>query len=299
MKQPGNAEYILDLVLSLSTDNQNLPAKVLLPFGFFIIHGQYGPRWIVPDRPIYGKSVLAGWHPYNFGSRIKWKGLKLSYVMKLMGKIPGIHFLPTQNRSLLQIPGIDSFFVPVMYIGTPGPHQKVVVTLVSPESGEPRAIMKVALSEEARISLLQESVNLEKLSSAGILGVPISLGAEKDGNRTWQTVVRGQLTSRELTRAHIDWLLSLPRSDRSTTLTEQQKLLRRKFELNPGLFGTHKQAISDAIDSIHGGQVPLLLVHGDFAPWNLKKQCDGTISAIDWEAADWSGFPLWDLCHFF
>jgi aminoglycoside phosphotransferase (APT) family kinase protein len=50
---------------------------------------------------------------------------------------------------------------------------------------------------------------------------------------------------------------------------------------------------------VRGGEIPLVLVHGDFAPWNLKFQEDGQIAAIDWEDAQLKGFPLWDLCHFF
>jgi aminoglycoside phosphotransferase (APT) family kinase protein len=159
--------------------------------------------------------------------------------------------------------------------------------------------MKVAMSDRGKESLLREAVTLKKLSDTKVQSVPRFLAIEEDGRRTWQTVVGGRLTSRKLTMAHIDYLLQLPTSESSTTLNEQQELLRISVEKNFSLFENHRKIIDYAIAAVHGGVIPLVLVHGDFAPWNLKLQLDGKIAAIDWEEADWFGLPLWDLCHFF
>lgn len=299
MKRFDNAGAILDLVFESSAANAGDHSEAIEHFNFLVIPGQHGPRWIVPSSSLHGKSVLARWRPYSIASKIKWNGLRLLYAMEILGKIPGINLVSVESGSNLKIPGLKPSFTPVVYVGTPGSQQKAVVTLVSNHSGEPRAIMKVAMGEGATASLMREALNLEKLAGTNVQGVPTLMAVEDGGKRTWQTVVDGRLTSRKLTRLHIDWLLQLPRPEKSTTLSEQQALLRRVFEKHSLLSGNHGQAISAAIAAIHGGQIPLVLVHGDFAPWNLKRQADGRIAAIDWEEADWAGLPLWDLCHFF
>ena len=34
-------------------------------------------------------------------------------------------------------------------------------------------------------------------------------------------------------------------------------------------------------------------------PWNIKQEKSGECAVIDWENANISGLPLWDLCHFY
>jgi len=40
------------------------------------------------------------------------------------------------------------------------------------------------------------------------------------------------------------------------------------------------------------------LIHGDFAPWNIKVQPDGRWIMVDWERGDLAGLPGWDWLHF-
>jgi len=44
-------------------------------------------------------------------------------------------------------------------------------------------------------------------------------------------------------------------------------------------------------------QVPLTIVHGDFAPWNLRLS-HGKLSAFDWEYGEPHGLPLLDEMHY-
>src|SRR5213079_1842599 len=43
--------------------------------------------------------------------------------------------------------------------------------------------------------------------------------------------------------------------------------------------------------------IPSTIVHGDFAPWNLRTH-KRTISAFDWEYGELDGLPLIDETHF-
>lgn len=243
--------------------------------------------------------MLAQWHPFTFASKIRWKGLLIAYGLGLLSKIPGIDRVSVGDNGSFQIPGRDTILTPVVYVGSPGLKQKLVVTLVAPDNGFPIAIMKVPLTEMAWANLRQETLNLEKLAEANVPGVPTLVAVDEPNKRTWQTVVDGCLTSGKLTKAHIDWLIKLPMSDKFTTFREQKNILQHKLEQSSDSFFSYRREFSAAIKVIGEGQLPLVLVHGDFAPWNLKRQEGGNLSAVDWEDADWSGLPLWDLCHFF
>ena len=299
MKHFINAKEILELVLFADLPIGGMDTGITRNCDFMVIPGQHGPRWIVPACPRLGMSILTQWHPYTCLSLLKWKGILFFYAMGMLGKVPGIYSVNIGSLGGMRMPKMDSSFTPVVYVGTPGPQQKAVVSLVSPRSGELQVIMKIALGYGAPASMLHEAMILEKLADADVPGVPALLAIAEDGSRSWQTVVKGQLTSRKLTQAHIDWLLQLPRAEKTTTLNEQREILQHYFEENLDLFGKYREIISSSIAMIQGGIIPLVLVHGDFTPWNLKRQTDGKIVALDWEDADPAGLPLWDLCHFF
>jgi hypothetical protein len=41
-----------------------------------------------------------------------------------------------------------------------------------------------------------------------------------------------------------------------------------------------------------------VLMHGDFAPWNIKVAKDGTWTSLDWERGEFPGIPGWDWFHY-
>jgi Ser/Thr protein kinase RdoA (MazF antagonist) len=45
--------------------------------------------------------------------------------------------------------------------------------------------------------------------------------------------------------------------------------------------------------------LPQIFVHGDFAPWNIKKINNGSLMALDWEMGDPNGLPFYDFFYFF
>jgi hypothetical protein len=60
-------------------------------------------------------------------------------------------------------------------------------------------------------------------------------------------------------------------------------------------------ALRDVFDAIlptlEQTKVKSTIVHGDFAPWNLRTH-NGKLSAFDWEYGDVDGLPLIDEIHF-
>ena len=299
MAQSNKAEIILHHVFS-SIDKSGLEAKKRTE-RFYVISGHNSPRWIVPINPKQGKEVLAYWRPYGVVSQIAWFVLQRLYSLGMVSIMHGIEPLSIQSNVVLQLPGSDITVSPVVYVGTPGPQQKAVVTLVDQSNGKALAVMKVALEAGARKSLNRESDMLKSLDQLGMKSIPKLLATDEANGRTWQTVVSGRLSSRKLTDSHISWLLSLPKTKKTTTLDKQKRIL---FALvdddSSGLSSEQLTILKKAIERIKGNnEIPLVLVHGDFAPWNIKQQPNAQLAVIDWEDAELEGLPLWDLCHFY
>ena len=271
---------------------------------FFVISGKNGPRWIVPRDSMLGWPVLNQWRPYNISSRIQWAMIIAAYRSGLLFLVPGVIELGLDGASNICLKQkelrTDSALSPVIYIGTEGPQQKLVITLVDSVSGVPSSVVKVGLGKEARASLLRESINLKLLASYGVRDVPVLLAMEESTGRTWQSVVPGNLTSRKLTEFHIDLLLRFPITGKTTTVEKQKSILNQLIQHECAELSVQQlEVIKTAISNISGQyQIPLILVHGDFAPWNLKKQPNGELAVIDWEDAEFEGLPLWDLCHY-
>ncbi len=268
---------------------------------FAVISGNNGPRWIVPIDQSFGNNVLSQWQPYGYSSLIKWYIIRLLYRFGGISKIPGIYECSHVVLNNLNLPKQHKKIVPVIYVGTPGSQQKAVVTLVDTKDCKSIAVMKVALGENARISLLHEAKILRSLSELDVKNVPLLLSCDENSGRTWQSLVTGKLSLRKLTRYHINWLLDLPSSSKTTSFDEQNVILNQLLEKEAGNFSKGQlKILTTSINTIKGhNQIPLVLVHGDFVPWNLKQCSTKKLAAIDWEDAILEGLPLWDLCHFY
>ena len=294
MKQGVTAEKILDKVLNCSKQRKHTSEGNY----FFIIPGQFGPRWLLPSKPPAGAlDVLKQWTPYNFTSKLKWHALLLLYRFGHLGLVPKIKQINGSITSVLHVPQTDLFGIPLIYVGTPGKQQKAVATIIEPNKGTPLAVLKVALEKKAIESLQREAMILKEITKFKVPYIPTIISTDKDENYTWQTMVRGCLSSTKLTRKHIDWLLSLPVTG-ATTFYKQREELKQRLAKPNDMRKVDINLLASAIDNITGNEVPLLLVHGDFTPWNLKILPNGCLGAIDWENGQLQGLPLWDLCHF-
>lgn len=58
-----------------------------------------------------------------------------------------------------------------------------------------------------------------------------------------------------------------------------------------------RAAAEAATRRLAGVDVPVTLVHGDFAPWNVRID-HGSVRVFDWEYGSLDGIPSWDRIHF-
>src|SRR5690606_1378655 len=80
-----------------------------------------------------------------------------------------------------------------------------------------------------------------------------------------------------------------------------QRLQHRLHAALPLLPAAQRELLLAALGEVrrHIGdhELPASMVHGDFAPWNLR-ECDGQLFVFDWEYAEACGNPLQDFLHF-
>ncbi len=268
---------------------------------FLIISGNHGPRWIVPENPLYGLQVLQQWQPYGNLSRLKWKVLLLAYKLGVLGWVKGIRRIEiidacSQNWSDY---GLDNktTALPVIYVGTPGSTRKAVAVIVFEKLME-GLVVKIPLEKKAGLNILNEASILLKLQEIKPDMAPKLLFINEDNGVTSQTIMYGRPSGRKFTSLHLDWLLRLLTKG-VTTLTIHVDMLVKNINLVDSVSFIEKQFILDIANQLRDAHsLPLVCVHGDFVPWNIKFSGNELI-VIDWEDGNELGLPLQDLVHFF
>ena len=271
---------------------------------FWIIPGKGGePRWILPHRSSGAYPYLRHWRPDNLPSRLKWLCLMSAYRSGRLGWISGVAPLrivtpECTDWSHLGWPS-TSPPVPVLYIGTPGPTRKVVAGLIDSHARRVVSVAKAPLGPGAGPAIIHEADILERLTEQKPGIAPRLLFVDKQTGIATQDVIEGGTSARNLTPAHIDWLVGLAVPGESLSLGEYARKLAERITARVDAddpAGDVLAGITSGIDA--DSALPAVWVHGDFAPWNLKLRQDGALAAVDWEAAYPGGLPLFDLVYF-
>jgi hypothetical protein len=114
-----------------------------------------------------------------------------------------------------------------------------------------------------------------------------------------QEYLAGHLGSRRCKPDYLRLLIELARTGEKISLRGRGQALREQMRAH-ARYGESPSPIEAALRLLEEGTpLPATLVHGDFAPWNIREMPDGSSTLIDWEEAEWQGLPLHDLCHFF
>lgn len=184
------------------------------------------------------------------------------------------------------IPGVSYATVRV---GTPGPIQKVTVQLRD-RTHAVVGYVKCAEKPMARVRLRQEYDLLKQLP-AGVGPEPLKYGRLGDYDALLLSSVSGTLLSPYLNgRWELDDLLDrLVRAE------------RYPVDEHPGIVAllSHCTFVRDEwLAPLRGQAWPVVIQHGDLAPWNVLRGPDGRLCAVDWEQGTLSGFPYLDHCYY-
>jgi hypothetical protein len=198
--------------------------------------------------------------------------------------------------------------------------------------GNLRAFVKLARSEIAREIVAHEAAMLPGL--AHVRAPRLLMNEEIDGTLVMaQTPLPGSPAPLPFGRAHAAFLQSLQSPEKIVAAQSPMILgLRQRLENlemhevlipSPGTPGEGQdrdrapnpdplpslppdyrgretelsEILADVLPSLEQMSVPITIIHGDFAPWNLRIE-GGAISAFDWEYGQLSGLPLIDEIHY-
>jgi hypothetical protein len=182
-------------------------------------------------------------------------------------------------------------------VGNPSADRKVVAFLLD-GSQQIAAVLKVGLTAAGGLSVLHEAEVLLKLEPHS--WAPKLLSNHPDLRAAAQEYIPGAMPGRKFLPEYMDMLCRLPRSGNSTNLA----LFAGEMASRLHPFKTQLNKLApDVLDRSLGClnrdiSIPTMLVHGDFAPWNMRNHPTKGYVLVDWEWADFTGLPAYDLLHF-
>jgi len=194
------------------------------------------------------------------------------------------------DRAQVVLGGIPQFAVLAGNPNSPG--QRFILLLFDP-TGRPLAIVKVGVTEAARKLIEQERQFLES-TPIGTPGIPPLRGTFS--NAKLQAIALDFLPGRSPRTADEHMLPKLLgnwlRPQQSMGLTDTR--FWRELAANSADHPIFKAlAVALGKQSSSGA-----IVHGDFAPWNVRVSPSGDWMALDWERGDVNGPPAWDWYHY-
>ncbi len=156
----------------------------------------------------------------------------------------------------------------------------------------PVAVVKAGASAEARDLVRREAAFLEAARRAGIEGPAAVFESERIAAFAMRHLIGAPPQPED--RAKICETLEGWVDAHATLPVAELPAWRRLSAACTGEAGFEQ--IHAAIGA---SQVQPALMHGDFAPWNIKVHPEtGAWQLIDWERAEMQGIPGWDWLHF-
>ena len=268
---------------------------------YLVIPGNWGPRWLIPARSRASAFTLNTWRPYTIPSRLKWLAIRMA------ARIGALRLARSVSSVAVSRPGVRQWFercgLPsqtgemVILAGNPSPDRKLVVFLLN-DAHCIAAVLKIGLTVGGGVSVLHEAEMLRKLEPYG--WAPKLLSVHSELRAAAQEFVAGAMPGRKFRPEFMDILCRLPRSGGSKNLALLAGEMARRLgpfkaqldEMAPGILDRSLGCLDLDIS------VPTMLVHGDFAPWNMRNNPKLGYVLVDWEWADFAGLPAYDLLHF-
>jgi hypothetical protein len=168
-------------------------------------------------------------------------------------------------------------------------------------SGKPLAVAKIAETTVSERLIAREASVLASLppsfADAGLSPRLLFHGTLGGRHATFQSYLEGERVGTGIGSLERRFLAQLSANGKRAALeTEAMRaLLRRVERLSP-----QRPALLSALNATLPGLAKLVvrrtIVHGDFAPWNLREH-GGNLRAFDWEYAVLDGLPWMDELH--
>jgi hypothetical protein len=203
--------------------------------------------------------------------------------LPLATKSPFAAFL----QSLARTSTLPDFAV---LVGNPHAPGTRFIFLVFDKAGHPACIVKAGLSLEARELVRREHRFLsENTHQFPGLTAPLGFSEESEHTALALTYIEGCSPSAD-DATHAATLLSSWRTDNDPVPLGALPAWQALGTTDP-IF----QSLPQHLTSL---KIHPVLMHGDFAPWNVRVCPHGTWTAFDWERGEFPGVPGWDWFHY-
>lgn len=267
---------------------------------YTVIRGHDGPRWLIPQQGSLARTILKEWRPYGLLTRLAWLAVPAA---SRLGALP---LLPGSARAQLPADAADQFLrragmrfeaaPPVVLVGNDSDSRKLLVFLEDRSEGK-IVLAKVPLKPMAYTSIRNEAGILASLPER--LHAPRVLHVNEEAAIALQEYLPGRLGSRHCKPQYVELLIQLAETGGKISLRERRQQLAERLRAHGG-YGKDAAPLDAALALLDRDEtLPAVLVHGDFAPWNIRELPDGACTLIDWEMARRQSLPLHDLCHFY
>ena len=262
-------------------------------------------RWFVPrDNVLVSEAALHMYAPYRLRARL----LKLGAELAIRMRLPLWHADELIIAAREPLPLERTLAKPFREVeirlafssGTPGPARKPVFQILRP-NGHILGYAKLGITAATACLIRREAGLLRSLSAnSRVQGFAPALLFEGDVHGmpvTVQTAVSGNAGPVQPTSMHRRLLAALRREERRPVAASHmfRNMERRVLRLAnpvPAMSGALK-GVRPVAETL---TLPVSIVHGDFAPWNLRMQ-GGELRAFDWEYGEIDGIPLVDELH--
>jgi hypothetical protein len=257
-------------------------------------------RWFVPlDSAGVSSAGFSLYSPARFSARLKVAAARVAAYAKLPVWYRDTitiaqRTFPPIERKLAELFDGASFRL-AMSSGAPEParNRKVSLAIIGID-GRIIGFAKVAHSPLSHRLMNDEARALPELSGRKIGAPQLLFAGDIDGAFvTLQKPLKGKPVSTRLSQNKLALLASL-RSSRIVPASETNLVSTLRDRLTDDQL---VEAFDEALPILKETRLPATIIHGDFAPWNLREDA-GKVSAFDWEYAELDGLPYFDETHY-
>jgi hypothetical protein len=267
---------------------------------FVVLPGRRDPRWLVPAGRTEAAGAMRLYTPYRLPARIAAATARAAARLGLLSMVrPGLLLasrepFPLVER-LTELVGPHSL---VIHAGRGGRGERLTLAAVR-QNGSLAAVARVARSPAGQASVRREATVLRGLAERDDIGAPPLLweGSVDGALAVVVGPVAGRAPEPRLGPAHDRFLAA---AARGPTRSAAQAAILGDMGARAAAVAPADGQLSASLSLVTSGladrQLPRTVVHGDFAPWNLRLD-EGRLWAVDWEHGTLDGLPLLDEIH--
>ena len=301
-RESANATMTLAAIAEALMAPESSPARPYVAFS-----ANSGAWILVPDKGRIRSAGLALYHPQSLRGAVA-KNLIASGAWRPQSRRIREETLSELKGALNGFVGEDELHC-AFYLRAPGPFAKAIV-LAMDSTGRAIAYVKIAATERSARAIAHEADMLERLARVPALAGSIPRVLARATWRDYPILVLSAGPLRDAPRGfdaiHRQFLDHVSAATRTTRPLEESRMvadMRDRFYASLDVLpeqwrNRYDWALDTLAKRIGASPMSLSLAHGDFVPWNMRRNDDASLYVFDWELAKEERTAGWDTFHF-